>query len=148
MSEEPKPARRAVYPSKIDLWLALLVLMTPAVAVVFAVVLIRQGRAADALTLFLLGFGFLIATGMFTFPCRYTILDDALSIRCGLLCYQIPLADVQRVERSSSLRSGPALSVRRVLVETKTGKHLLSPKDRDRFIADLQTAIDGQASSV
>ncbi len=122
--------------------------MTPAVAIFFAVVLIRQGRAADALTLFLLGSGFLIVTGMFTFPCRYTILDDALSIRCGLLFYQIPLADVQRVERSTSLRSGPALSVRRVLVETRTRKYLVSPQDRDRFIADLQAAIDAQTAAV
>ena len=145
MSDNAKPTRPAVYRSAIDLWVPVLLLMTPVTATFFAVMLIRQGRAADAMTLFLMGAGLLIVTGMFTLPCRYTILEDALSIRCGVLFYQIPFADIQRVERSASLRSGPALSVRRVLVETKSRKYLVSPKDRDAFIADLQGAIDANS---
>ena len=145
MSDDATPTRPAVYRSAIDLWVPVLLLMTPVTATFFAVMLIRQGRAADAMTLFLMGAGLLIVTGMFTLPCRYTILEDTLSIRCGVLFYQIPFADIQRVERSASLRSGPALSVRRVLVETKSRKYLVSPKDRDAFIADLQGAIDANS---
>ena len=141
MSEDAKPKRPTVYPSAIDLWVLILLLMTPAVAVFVGVLLIRQGRSSDAVTMFLMGGGFLLVTGMFTVPCRYTILDDSLSVRCGVLFYQIPFADIRSVERSASLRSGPALSVKRVLVETEKRKYLLSPNDRDGFIADLQSAI-------
>ncbi len=145
MSDDAKPTRPAVYRSAIDLWVPVLLLMTPITAAFFAFILIRQGRAADAMTLFLMGAGLLLVTGMFTLPCRYTILEDALSIRCGVLFYQIPFADIRRVERSASLRSGPALSVRRVLVETNKRKYLVSPKNRDAFIADLQEAIDADS---
>ena len=136
-----KPSGPTVYRSAVDLWLALLLLMTPATAVGFSVMLIRQGRAGDALTLLLLGSGLLMVTLLLTFPCRYTILADSLSIRCGVICYQIPLSEIQRVEKSASLRSGPALSLRRVLVVTEKRGYLLSPKDRDAFIADLNQAI-------
>ncbi len=142
MSEDARPTRPTVYTSAVELWLPVLMLMAPATAVFFGVVLIRQGRGGDAITLFLMGAGLLLLTGMFTVPCRYTILDDSLSIRCGVLFYQLPFSEIQRVERSASLRSGPALSVRRVLVETNKRKYLVSPKDRDAFIADLQAAID------
>ena len=147
MNDQTETARPTVYPSAVDLWVPVLTLMSPAAAVFFGVVLIRQGRAADAMTLFLIAAGLLFLTGMFTFPCRYTVLDDALSIRCGVLFYQIPFADIQRIERSASLRSGPALSVRRVVVETKKRSYLISPQDRDRFIADLQAAIDAASLS-
>jgi hypothetical protein len=111
-------------------------------AAVVGVVLIRQGRSADAMTFFLLGAGFLLLTGIFTVPCRYTLLDDSLSIRCGVLLYQIPFAEIQRVVPSASLRNGPALSVRRVLVETKKRSYLVSPKDREGFMADLRQQIE------
>lgn len=104
--------------------------------------LIRQGRAGDALTLLLLGSGLLMVTLLLTFPCRYTILADSLSIRCGVICYQIPIREIQRVEKSASLRSGPALSLRRVLVATEKRGYLLSPKDREAFIADLNQTIN------
>jgi hypothetical protein len=117
--------------------------MTPAIAVGFSVMLIRQGRAADAITLLLLGGGLLLVTLLFTIPCRYTLLADALSIRCGVICYQIPLSEIQRVEKSASLRSGPALSLRRVLVVTEKRGYLLSPKDREAFMADINRVIGG-----
>ena len=115
--------------------------MTPVLAVIASVVLLRHERASDAVTLLLLGAGFLILTGMFTLPCRYTILNDALSIRCGILYYQVPLNEIERVEPSASLRSGPALSTRRVVVATKERSYLISPKERDQFLTEIKEAM-------
>lgn len=137
---ESTTSRVKVYPSAVDLWVPVLLLMTPIVAVIVGVLLLRQDRAGDAITLFLLGVGFLLLAGMFTVPCRYTILEDTLSIRCGILCYQVPLSEIESVQRSVSLRSGPALSMRRVLITTKQRGYLISPQDRDGFIADLEKA--------
>lgn len=145
MSNDAQPTRPTVYPSAVDLWLPLLILMTPAAAVFFGVLLIRQGRASEAITLFLMGGGLLLVFGMFTIPCRYTILEDTLSIRCGIMFRQIPLAEIESLQSSASLRSAPALSVRRVLVKTKKRDYLISPKRREAFIKDLQQAI--QAAS-
>ena len=60
---------------------------------------------------------------------------------CGVLFYQIPLGEILRVEPSASLRSGPALSLRRVELATDRRCYILSPKDRDGFIRELNAAI-------
>ena len=135
-------SRSTIYRSAVDLWVALMLLMTPAAAILFSAMLVRQGRAADAMTVFLVGAGLLLLTILCTFPCRYTILIDTLSIRCGVLCYQVPLSEIKQLEKSVSLRSGPALSLRRVLVATEKRKYLLSPKDREGFMAELQAAME------
>ena len=133
--------RPRVYDSAVDLWVGVLLFLAPLLAAAVGIVLLIQGRPSDAAALFLTGAVILIATGALTMPCRYTLLDDALSIRCGILFYQIPLREILRVERSASLRSGPALSLRRVQLVTGRRSYLISPKDRDDFIRELDAAI-------
>lgn len=136
-----KSSRATVYDSAIDLWIAVLIFLGPTFASAIGVALVINARPAEASILFLTAAATLIVTIALTMPCRYTILDDALSIRCGLICYQIELRDIRVVEPTASLRSGPALSLRRVLVATDRRKHILSPKNRERFIEQLCDAI-------
>ena len=139
-----KTIRPTVYDSAIDLWVAALILLSPLASAVIGVYLLIQGQADGAMYLFLVGAGSLILTIAFTHPCRYTILKESISIRCGILFYQIPLAEIESVEPSSSWLSGPALSTRRVKLKTKKRTILISPRERDIFIADLrsETGID------
>ncbi len=130
-----------IYNSAIDAWIAVMLMMTPALAAVIGGYLLWFGRAGDAAIMFASGAFALLVTMAFAIPCRYTILDDALSIRCGLIFYQVPLNEIVSVESTSTLRSGPALSMRRVAVKTSKRTIILSPKDRDRFIADLALTL-------
>ena len=136
-----KSSAATVYDSAIDLWIAVLIFLGPMFASAIGVALLINARPAEASILFLTAAATLIVTVALTMPCRYTILDDALSIRCGLICYQIDLREIRVVEPTTSLRSGPALSLRRVVVATDRRKHILSPKDRERFIEQLNNAI-------
>ena len=79
--------------------------------------------------------GALIAA--FTVPCVYTLTDESLKIQCGVLEDDVPLARIRKVEKSSSALSAPALSLRRVRISLDDGYRLISPRDRDGFIADL-----------
>ena len=99
-----------------------------------------DGQADGAMYLFLIGAGTLVLTIALTQPCRYTILDDSLSIRCGLVFYQIPLDEIESVEPSGSWLSAPALSVRRVKIRSKSRTILISPESRKDFIEDLRSA--------
>ncbi|WP_442507953.1 PH domain-containing protein [Novipirellula sp. SH528] len=137
---EPSPALKTPirYESAIDLWLLMLLMLSPVVAVVIGGYLMVNGRPGDASLLFLAGAATLFVQGIFVVPCRYTILDDAVSIRCGILCYQIPIADIQQIEKSSSLKSAPALSLRRVRIQTEKREYLVSPKDREGFIVTIK----------
>ena len=139
-----KASQVTVYESAIDTWIAVMLLVTPLLAAGVGIYLIWIGEPGDASVMFLTAAVTLLTTGAFTVPCRYTLLQDTLSVRCGLICYQIPYDEIKRVEPSASLRSGPALSLRRVLVETDRKKHYLSPKDRDQFIDELSRAAKNE----
>ena len=140
MNTDKPTTRPTVYESAVDTWIVTMLLLAPVTATVLGASLLWMGRPADASAMFLTAALTLIVTLAFTLPCRYTLLEDTLSIRCGLICYQIPYDLITRVERSASWRSGPALSMRRVLVEAGNRKHILSPKERDAFIEDLAGA--------
>lgn len=135
------PRRPTVYESGVDAWIAVMLMVTPAIAAVLGAYMLWIGKNGDALILLGTGVTVTVITVALTLPCRYTILDDALSIRCGLVCYQVPLDQIERIERSSTLLSGPALSMRRVLVITRKKRHILSPRERDEFMDDLDNAV-------
>ncbi len=132
-----KTIRPTVYDSAVDLWILALILLGPLIAVAIGSYLLINGQADGAMYLFLTGAGSLILTIAFTLPCRYTILDDMLSIRCGILFYQVPLDEIESVQPSASWRNGPALSIRRVEIKSKRRTILVSPLTRDEFIQRL-----------
>ncbi|MCM2373487.1 PH domain-containing protein [Aporhodopirellula aestuarii] len=140
-SSERRRLDRKVHPSAVDWWLAVLLGFPVVAAVVLAGYLIAIGRPGDASVMFLTGAGILGITAIFTVPCRYTLLTDTLSIRCGVICYQVPYNTIREVRMSSTLRSGPALSLRRVVIQTDRREHILSPVDRERFIKQLNQRI-------
>ena len=114
--------------------------VTPVGSAIFGGFSLWLGEAAGATILFAVGGLAALVTAAFTVPCRYTILTDTLSIRCGLIVYQVALSEIENIEKSSSLHSGPALSIKRVLVSTNKRGYLISPKDCDGFIRELRKA--------
>lgn len=138
-------ASRIVYRSAIDRWLAFLLLFPIVAAVALGIVLVAMQRHGDATIMFAAAGGICLVTGLFTIPCRYTLLEDAVSIRCGVICYQIPFNSITGVRSGWTLQSGPALSLRRVIVSTSKRQYILSPEDREGFINDLQSRINHPA---
>lgn len=128
-----------VYRSAVDWWVGVLLAFPVLAAAAIGVVLMANGRPADASTMFLVAAATLLATAIFVAPCRYTFLKDALSIRCGLICYQVAYDSIRDVKRSSTLRSGPALSLSRVVIRTDRRDHIISPVQRERFIEQLRS---------
>lgn len=136
------PTHTIVYPSAVDWWLACL-LAAPVVGCIgLGFALVGMGRPGDASTMFLVAAGITAITLVFAVPCRYTLLADTLSVRCGLIAYSIPYATIRSLSRSSTLASGPAMSIRRVVVETQSGRrHILSPKNREQFMIDVRARV-------
>ena len=114
--------------------------MSPLMLIGLTVVMMQQGRNQDSLTCLIAAAVTLLATAAFTVPCRYTILADALIIRCGLLFYRVPLDRIKNIEPSGSWLSAPAMSLRRVKISTASQFYLVSPKDRERFVDELEAA--------
>ena len=129
------------YHSGIDLWIVVMLTLAPTTALVIGTYLLQQGQGGGALTLFLCAAATASLTAAATIPCRYTLHDDGLTIRCGLLWYQIPLTEIISITKSATILSGPALSMKRVLIQTSKRSYILSPKQRDSFIQNLEQKL-------
>ena len=141
MPERTIPADRpTVYSSAVDLWIAVLLIMSPVFAAALGIYAWTEGERDGAMILLITALATFLLTLALTLPCRYTIEDEDLHVRCGILSYRIPLKTIERVEPSRTWTSGPALSMKRVMVFTKFKNYVLSPRDQDGFIADLTSA--------
>lgn len=128
-----------IYKSKIDAWVVLILVGLP-LGLLFGIAfsetvsmveLIIVGAATGAVTL-------LLAWTMATTDYRFR--DGSLHIRSGPFNWTIPVSGIRRIEPSRSLVSGPALSLDRLLIHY--GKHdwiLISPKDREGFLSELES---------
>jgi hypothetical protein len=132
------------YPSAIDLWLVLLVLMALGALIWQTVASFRNDPAAAFLSLSL---AVLIAgaVGTFTYPCEYVLEPTRLVVRSGLARWRVGYADITTVAPSRSPWSAPALSLRRLRIGytqgSRTGFVLVSPRDREGFEAALLARV-------
>ncbi|QDV65601.1 hypothetical protein Pan14r_33100 [Crateriforma conspicua] len=141
MPESSLPHRHPeVFPSAIDRWLILVVTAGPFIATAAGIHTWLHGNPNDAAMLFLAGAGALLLTLLFMLPCRYTLSDDTLAIRCGLIVFHVPVNEITDLRPTSTLLSGPALSLRRVEIKTRNRRYIVSPRDRERFISTLRAA--------
>jgi membrane protein YdbS with pleckstrin-like domain len=149
MSRMPthQPDRPTVYPSAVDLWVMILLMFSPVLAGGLGMYFWLEGNNRDAIVLLITAIGTLLVTMMFVAPCRYTIEENDLHVRCGIISYRIPLKTIERVEPSRTLVSGPALSLKRVVAVTKLKTYVLSPLDRDGFIADVSAASEAKRAN-
>ena len=143
------------YKSAVDLWLAAILIGTPlaiiftGVSIAFGLHLLHWHAAIGRVVGFVLfssGLALAALIAAFSLPCRYTLRETELNIQCGILQATVPYHKIRRIELSCSLWSAPALSLNRVKIVLDDGVHLISPKDRTAFIADLQARLDAPKS--
>lgn len=128
------------YPSRVDSWLAIVMGGVPLIVIAVGVFTLTTSVGAGIVAIITgLVVGGVIAA--LSIPCVYTLTDDSLKIRSGLLEDEVPLRKIRGAEKSGSLWSAPALSLRRVKVTLEDGVRVISPQDRDGFIADLDTRL-------
>lgn len=62
----------------------------------------------------------------------------SLRVQCGPFHWRIPLEQIYAVDASNSVRSGPALSMRRLEIRFANERRMLiSPRDQAAFLAEL-----------
>ena len=130
------------YPSALEKWVVAILIAVPLCPLVLGIVIAFTFKVEAGLTIIITAAvaGTLIA--LFTIPRYYTLDDEKLTIRSGIIRDKVPLARIRRVKNTNALYSSPpALYIRRVEVITNERIYLISPKDRDAFIADLRARI-------
>lgn len=130
-----------VFRSKVDLWIAAVVAGAVGAGVWVALDAWRSGAeggrpaAIVLLAILLLVFALIV-------PIRYLLTRDELIVRAGVLRWTVPLAAVRRVRRTRVPLSAPAWSLDRVQIDyvgRRTGSAIISPADREEFLALLET---------
>lgn len=135
------------YPSKVDWWFAAGMLIAPVIVLIGGVAIIGSsliGALICILTsLFMISIMFLLS-----YPCSYTITNRSLVIRSGAFNEEsIPLSQIRDATLSSNPLAAPALSLKRVKISLQSGYRLISPTNREQFIAELlsRTTNSGNA---
>lgn len=130
-----------VFPSKIDIWLV--VLLGGSLLLALAGVLTAAASVDDPAVW--LGLAMTVAVGAFVVwlfrTTRYELDGRELVVRSGPFRWRIDLAAVESVTPSRNPLSSPALSLDRLQIRYGKGRFLLvSPAERERFLAALVRA--------
>src|SRR5690606_14766818 len=116
----------SVYPSKIDWWLVTIFVAAPLFAIGLGIYMLIFLGWFGLIPIFIGGFmTFIMAILMI--PCRYTITDRFLIIKCGMSEDRIDLNRIRDAVPSFNPLSAPALSIKRVKVILDRGFCLISP---------------------
>jgi hypothetical protein len=127
-----------VYPSRIDWWIPVVLTIPPLLDLGIGIFLLSISKQ---LGLVVIAVGVVIGALItaLVFPCRYTVTDTEVLIRCGLIRQRIPIRDIVGVSPSSNPLSAPALSLQRVRIDLAQGYRLVSPADREGFIREIES---------
>jgi hypothetical protein len=119
------------FESKRDAWMWVLALVTP----VIIIALVPSPPVAVLIAVIAV-----FIVGVVTFRSTYYVVEgDTLIIRSMGLTWRVPIRDIRSITPSRSAISSPALSLDRLRIDYGKKSILISPADRNRFIAALRS---------
>jgi len=121
-----------IYPSKRDLWLGIVLLMTMSMSTILLIAL--EGLSLATLVVVVVD-AFVLWIWFGTY---YMIYDDVLTITCGPMRKKVDIKNIQSVKSSRSPISAPACSIDRILIRGKNINVLISPSDKKGFVSSLR----------
>lgn len=126
------------FPSRVDWWLAALLMALPVIGLASAIALQISGDGGAIVGwLSLLGIG-LLYVGV-VWPVTYELGGEELVIRFGLVRSRVPYRDMLGVAPTRSPLAAPALSMDRLAIDTGGRMEaIISPDDRDGFLDALE----------
>jgi len=134
-----------IYRSRVDAWLVVVLAGTVGIVLAEAASTYSHSPSESLISLAVLAVTLLLC-GLIGYPCEYTLTETQLIVRSGLVRRRIAYRDIAAVEPSRSLWAAPALSLHRVKVSFSGRFQLVSPRERERFIHDLQRRVTAASS--
>lgn len=126
------------YPSKIDWWLGLILVVAPITTLGGLTIALSTGHGIAVAAL-----GVLVLAAIYlglVFPMRYGMDREHLIVRYGLIRHRIPLRDITEVVPTRNPLSSPALSLDRLRITSGQGLFksvMISPAAKLEFLAEL-----------
>ena len=132
-----------VFASKIDLWLAFLILGSSLLLILVPVGEYIYNNSSIKRIIFISFFtmpGAILLLLIF-FNVKYSLSADKLFVKNGFSTQSISLKDITHITPTNSTLSAPALSLDRIEIIYKGGSIVISPKDKDRFYYAIQERV-------
>lgn len=129
------------FPTKVDAWLVV-VLAAGIGASLYGAIEVIHTDPSRAVVRFGATAALLLVVFLAGIPCQYTLADDHLLVRSGVVRWRVPYVQITDIAPSRSLWSAPAMSLRRVKVSYRGRFMLVSPRERERFIAELTQRVE------
>lgn len=122
-----------IFNSKVDLWIALVI---GGGFVLCAYSAIDQARMTRS-WLSVLPAALFAGVLLLFLPTKYVLGEEQLTVRSGLMHWEIPYAAIETVTPTHNPLASPALSLDRLRIDYKGGAVMISPKDKEDFLAEL-----------
>ena len=125
--------------SKVDAWVAIAIAIGPVAALVAAIGGSLSGAPGAAVVGWLMVVGVVALYAFIVWPIAYELHATELVVCFGRVRTRIAYGEIRGVKPSRSLVAGPSYSTDRLAID-RGGRGLpvlVSPADRDRFLADL-----------
>ena len=125
----------AIFRSKIDRWLVIVMVAALAISLIAIAPAVYQGLWWVIIPL--AGtFGFVLWVMLGTY---YEIEGNRQLVRSGPFRWRIPINEIEEMTPTHNPLSSPALSLDRLRIEYSGGRSvMISPEDKDRFIAEIE----------
>lgn len=133
------------YRSKVDGWLAAVLVTAAAASVVIVAVAGAFESPLFALLvspILLLSVGLPVWTLLAT---RYTFTAEDLDVRCGPFSWRVPLREIRAVSATRNPLSSPALSLDRLRIDYGHRSIMVSPQDKEAFLKELRMRVPALA---
>lgn len=132
-----------IFTSKIDFWLAFLILGSSLLLVLMPVWEWMYNNSSIKRVIFISLFTIPTALLLLVlfFNIKYTLTADTLLVKNGFSTQSILLKDITHITPTSSTLSAPALSLDRIEIRYEGGNIVISPKDKNRFYHAIQERV-------
>ncbi|MDJ0910679.1 MAG: PH domain-containing protein [Woeseiaceae bacterium] len=131
------------FPSKIDAWLVVLLVIAIGGVVLGFVVAVMENE--DPVATMFMGAAMLLVVMLIVsllFRTYYSVEGDTLRIVSGPFSWRVPIAEIEALEPTRSPLSSPALSLDRLRIRYSGKKSIMiSPADKQRFARALGVEI-------
>lgn len=127
------------YKSKVDLWIAILLILIVVLGLFWIIDSIFFNVSPnESIGLVITGIVMILSVLIFL-PVNYTLHESQLLIRFGLFRHRIKYQDMKSVKKTFNLLSSPALSLKRIEIQYSKGIGftLISPNDIESFVKEL-----------
>ncbi len=127
-----------VFASKVDRWLVILFALSALSAIVGCA---AAAAVADGAELLVMAVSLAIAIGLPVWilrSTRYTLDEQTLKVHSGPFSWTIPLREITSITPTRSPLSSPALSLDRLRIEYGGRALMISPRDRQEFLSEIE----------